>query len=322
MSARPRDSIERSPSSDSKMTYSEFLRRFPDNDACLAYLKEKFYPDGTPCPKCAKPSRFHKIKGRSAYSCQFCGHHVYPTAGTIFHKSTTSLQLWFWAVYLLSSSKCGISAKQLGREIGVTYKTAWRMMKQIRSLLGQDDEDRLSGDVEVDETFLSGRLRESERRAREKAGLHPNTPAYHHKGKGKMVVAAVERHGRVRAGVAEDRTQPTLHAKIREFVLPESMIFTDEWALYGGIGREYKGHKRVRHKARIYVQDDAGTQNVESFFALFKNSVRGAHHNISAKYLPNYLDEYVLRWNLRREGAGAIFWTILDRARKEPLPAA
>lgn len=312
MSARARQSVERSPASDSRMSYTEFLRRFPDNDACLEYLKQKYYPEATPCPKCEKPSRFHRIKGRSAYSCQFCGHHVYPTAGTIFHKSTTSLQLWFWAIYLIASSKCGISAKQLGREIGVTYKTAHRMLKQIRTLLAEDI-GPLSGDVEVDETFMSGRMRNADRRKREAEGIHKNTPAYHLKGS--MVVAAVERHGRVRASVAADRTKPTLHAKIREFVLPESMIFTDEWALYGGIGREYKGHKRVRHKARIFVQDEAGTQNVESFFALFKNSVRGAHHNISAKYLPNYLDEYTFRWNHRKDER-PIFWTILDRAEK------
>lgn len=293
------------------MTYTEFMRQFPTSDACLDYLKERYYPNGTLCPKCGKASRFHRIKGRSAYGCQFCGHQVYPTAGTIFHKSTTSLQLWFWAVYLVGSSKCGISAKQLGREIGVTYKTAWRMLKEIRTLLG--DDEPLSGDVEVDETFMSGRLRESERRQREREGLHKNTPAYVHKGKGKMVVAAVERGGRVRASVAPDRTQPTLHAKIREFVLPESMIFTDEWALYGGIGKEYKGHKRVRHKARVYVEGDAGTQNVESFFALFKNSVRGAHHSISAKHLQEYLDEYTFRWNRRRDD-GTTFWAILDRA--------
>ena len=131
MSARQRESVERSPGSDSRMTFTEFMRRFPTNDTCLDYLKEKHYPNGTPCPKCAKPSRFHRIKGRSAYSCQFCGTHVYPTSATIFHKSTTSLQLWFWAIYLVSSSKCGISAKQLGREVGVTYKTAHRMLKQI-----------------------------------------------------------------------------------------------------------------------------------------------------------------------------------------------
>lgn len=300
------------------MTYAEFLRRFPDNDACLEYLKEKFYPAGTECPLCHKPSKFHRVKGRSAYACQYCRGQVYPTAGTIFHKSTTSLQLWFWAIYLLSSSKCGISAKQLGREIGVTYKTAHRMFKQIRTLLGQD-EDRLSGDVEVDETFMRGKLRASQTR-----GLtgQQRKQLSDQKNVGRTVVAAVERHGRVRAALVPDRSKITLQGKIREFVMPESMIFTDEWKLYVGVGKEYKGHKRIKHKQRIYVQDDAGTQNVESFFALFKNSVRGAHHSISAKYLPNYLDEYCFRWNRRKDGAGVIFWAVLDRARKEPLPAS
>ena len=299
------------------MSYTEFLRRFPDNDACLDHLKARFYPDGTKCPKCGKLSRFHRIKGRSAYSCQFCGTHVYPTAGTIFHKSSTSLQLWFWAIYLISSSKCGISAKQLGREIGVTYKTAHRMLKHIRLLLGEDT-GPLSGDVEVDETFIGGKLRNADRRKAAKLGVHPSDPTIKQR---QIVAAAVERGGKMRASVVPDRTMPTLQAKVREFVLPESMIFTDEFPLYVGLGREYRGHKRIRHKQRLYVQDDAGTQNVESFFALFKNSVRGAHHSISAKYLPNYLDEYTFRWNHRKD-EGAMFWTILERARKDRLAAA
>src|ERR1700710_807430 len=106
MSARSRDSVGRAASSDSTMSHIEFMRLFPDNESCLDYLKAKFYADDTACPKCGKASKFHRIKGRSAYSCQFCGHHVYPTAGTIFHKSTVSLQLWFYAVYLMSSTRC------------------------------------------------------------------------------------------------------------------------------------------------------------------------------------------------------------------------
>lgn len=312
MSARPRQSVKRSQSSDSRITYTEFLRRFPDNDACLEYLKQRFYPEGTACPKCEKPSKFHKIAGRSAYSCQFCGHHVYPTAGTIFHKSSTSLQLWFWAIYLIASSKCGISAKQLGREIGVTYKTAWRMMKQIRLLLDEES-GPLSGDVEVDETFVGGKLRASETRGLTQSQVKKLSDA-----KKTIVLAAAERHGRIRASLVPDRSKPTLQGKIREFVLPESMIFTDELKLYVGIGREYRGHKRIKHKQRVYVMDDAGTQNVESFFALFKNSVRGAHHNVSAKYLPWYLAEYTFRWNHRRDET-SLFWTILGRARKDQL---
>src|SRR5690349_15485183 len=134
MSARDRNSEQRSKSSESRMTYGEFLRMFPTNESCLDYLRDRFYPAGTTCPSCGKPTKFHRIKGRSAYACQYCRHQVYPTAGTIFHKSTTSLQLWFWAIYLVSSTRCGISAKQLEREIGVSYPTAHRMFKQIRSL--------------------------------------------------------------------------------------------------------------------------------------------------------------------------------------------
>src|SRR2546430_13865719 len=206
MSARQRKSVERSPASDSRMTFAEFLRRFPDNDACLENLKERFYPNGTPCPNCEKPSRFHRIKGRSAYSCQFCGHHVYPTAGTIFHKSSTSLQLWFWAVYLIASSKCGISAKQLGREIGVTYKTAHRMLKQIRTLLG-DESGPLSGDVEVDETFARGKLRASQTRGK---SMQEVKRLSDEKNKGRTVLAAVERGGCMKATVVPDRSKPTL----------------------------------------------------------------------------------------------------------------
>jgi transposase len=301
------------------MTYTEFLRQLPDSDACLDYLKEKFYADGTNCPKCGKASKFHRITGRSAYSCQFCGHHVYPPAGTIFHKSTTSLQLWFWAIYLISSSKCRISAKQLGREIRVTYKTAWRMMKQIRLLLGDDDAEPLSGDVEVDETFVGGKLRNSDRRRAKREGKHPSDPTIKQR---TIAVAAVQRQGGVRATVVPDRTRQTLHGKIREFVLPESMIFTDDWALYSGIGREYKGHRRVNQSQRIYVESDGATTNsIGSFFAVFKNSVRGARHNISAKYLPHYLNEYTFRWNHRKDRQ-PIFWTILDRAQKDQVAAS
>ena len=123
------------------MTLSRFLELYPSNKVCLGYLKERFYPDGVTCPKCGKPTKFHRIRRRAAYSCQYCRHQVYPTKGTIFERSTTSLQLWFWAIYLVSSTRCGISAKQLEREIGVTYKTAWRMLREIRTLLSLSQED-------------------------------------------------------------------------------------------------------------------------------------------------------------------------------------
>jgi transposase len=132
------------------VTHEQFLDLFPDDEACFEYLKGRYYPDGSACPSCGRVSKFHRIRGRSAYSCQFCGTHVYPTAGTIFHRTTTSLQLWFWAVLLMSSTQCTISTRQLERELGVTYKTAHRMASQIRALL--IPEPAVASDAPADES--------------------------------------------------------------------------------------------------------------------------------------------------------------------------
>ncbi len=294
------------------MTYSQFMALFPDNDACVEYLKGKFYPDGSECPGCHKATKFHRIKSRAAYSCQFCGRQVYPTAGTIFHKSTTNLQLWFWAIFLMSSTRCGISAKQLEREIGVSYPTAHRMFKQIRSLLSDDATGPLDGDVEADETFIGGKPRAADRARFAKA---PNLRSAALKWSDETktpVFGMVERGGRVRAMVVPDRKAPTLRRHLREHVLPSSMIFTDEFPLYVGVGREYKGHHRVNHSARIYVDGDSHTQNIECFWSLLKNGLRGVYHSVSTEYLQSYVDEYSFRFN-RRAGDDPLFWAILDR---------
>lgn len=306
MAARSRDSVERSPSSESTFTYSQFLETFPDNEACLVYLKEQFYADGTECPKCGKASKFHRIKGRSAYSCQYCGHHVYPTAGTIFHKSTVSLQLWFFAIYLMSSTRCGISAKQLEREIGVTYKTAHRMFKQIRTLLSDEDEPPLSGDVEVDESAYGGKPRAYETR---------NQLGYLRRSYKPTILGMVERRGRVRPRVIEGRSTRPIHTAMREHVMPDSMLFTDEWDAYTTIAPEYRGHRRIKHTARIYVDGETHTQTVEGFFGLFKNGIRGVYHSISVEYLQRYLDEYAFRYN-RRNSRTPMFWAMMERVRK------
>jgi transposase len=293
------------------MTYSRFLELFPDNDACLEYLKGKYFADGTACPKCEKASKFHRITGRSAYSCQYCGHHVYPTAGTIFHKSTVSLQLWFYAVYMMSSTRCGVSAKQLEREIGVTYKTAHRMFKQIRTLLSDEGDGPLGGEgekVEVDETFYGGKLRAAEKRegrSHLRRQYRPN------------VLGMVERGGRVRARIVPDRSLPTLDKAVKTHVMPSSMLFTDEWHAYKSIGRGFKGgHGRIRHQANVYVDGDTHTNTVEGFFGIFKNSIRGTHHAISVEYLQNYLGEHVFRYN-HRHSAQPMFWAMLNRVERD-----
>jgi transposase-like protein len=298
------------------MTFPEPLRLFPDNDACLDYLKERYYPDGTECPKCGRESKFHRIKGRSAYSCQHCGNHVYPTAGTIFHKSTTSLQLWFYAIYLMSSTRCGISAKQLEREVGVSNKTALRMFRQIRSLLSEDPDEPIGGDgvtVEADETFVGGKLRESERRALRAQGIIQRGPATKTRA---VVFGAVERGGQVRASViGNSRKAQAVRASLHEFVLPGSMVYTDDWGGYATVGGEKFQHRRINHSERIYVEGDVSTNTIEGFFGLVKNGIRGVYHSVSTKHLQSYLDEYAFRYN-RRDEATPMFWAILNRVEK------
>jgi transposase len=296
------------------MTYSRFMELFPSNDACLDYLRDRFHPDGSECPGCGKATKFHRIKSRASYSCQYCRHQVYPTAGTIFHKSTTSLQLWFWAIYLMSSTRCGISAKQLEREIGVTYKTAHRMFKLIRTLLSQPGE-MLSGEVEMDETAYGGKPRVSD-------DLSDPVKKQHWISKNKTTVfAMVERKGRVRAMVVPDRKAATLQGAARQYVLPASMIFTDEYGLYKGIAEHFAGHKRIRHKAKVYVDGDVHTQTVEGFFGLVKTGISGVHHAVSRRYLQSYIDAYAYRYN-RRDSTTPLFWSILGEVQKPAAPVA
>lgn len=156
---------------------ADFQTEFPTDEACLAWLWRQLHSeDGSAahCPKCDRRRRFHRVKSRQSYSCDSCGHHIHPTAGTIFHKSTTPLRLWFHAVFLLSRTRCGISAMQLKREIGVTYKTAWRMFNAIRQMLQDDDDSPLAGEVEVDETTWGGKIRASDRVSRRNQHTTPS----------------------------------------------------------------------------------------------------------------------------------------------------
>ena len=297
-----RNHPKRAKSSDARMSVMEFMREFPDDAACLEWLwRERFSPDGqhAHCPKCDREREFKKYdaKGRHSWTCTGCGHHISVTAGTIYHKSSTSLHLWFHAMFLMASTRCGISAKQLEREIGTNYKTALRMFHLIRKELMEQDDGPLSGEVEVDETFMGGRLRNADRRAAAKAGIRqgpytkPRT----------IVFGVAERHGRIRATIIPDSRAKTVQGKIREYVLPETLIYTDEYQGYASIGERGYRHRRIRHIAKVYVEGDVHTQTVDAFFGMLKDAIRGVHHGVSERWLPGYINEYVWRWNNRED---------------------
>ncbi len=143
-----------------RYTVRDFHNKFPHDSACLEYIKEQRWPNGmADCAKCGKQTKHYRVGNRTAYACQSCGNHIYPLAGTIFQKTSTPLKTWFYAMYLMGSTRCGISAKQIQRETGVTYKTAWRMFKQIRQLLAEDGLQLEGSTVEMDEMFHGGTRR-------------------------------------------------------------------------------------------------------------------------------------------------------------------
>src|ERR1700722_16611752 len=205
----------RSGVSDSTYSLMEFERDFPDDTACLEWLVERLYPEGIHCPTCEKITKHHREAKRPSYACQNCGHHEHPMSGTIFQDSATSLKLWFYAIHIMSATRCGIRAKQLERELGVTYKCAWRMFNKIRSML--DEDGPLTGKVEADESFYGGLEKNKHRSKRQHAGTD---------GAGKTAVfGLVERGGRV----VPNTQGATLIPHIRQRVLPQSVIFTDEY---------------------------------------------------------------------------------------------
>jgi transposase len=277
-----------------KYTVQDFNSEFPSDDACLTFVLESRWPDGrTLCEKCGEERKHYRVTGRTAYACDHCGNHIYPLAGTIFEKSTTSLRTWFYAMYLMSSTRCGVSAKQIQRETGVTYKTAWRMFKQIRTLMSE--EISLEGEaVEMDETYMGGVRRGTRKRGRPTAGEG---------GSKSCVVGAAERGGHVLAIVANDASRKTLHGIAKEYVLPESTIYTDEWNGYRGLEKiNGYDHRRINHAQGVYVMGDIHTNTIEGFWSLVKRGLGGVYHSVSKKYLQTYLDEYSFRYNRRNSG--------------------
>jgi transposase len=290
-----------------RYTFLQFEKEFPNDDACLEQIKEQRFPGGvTVCHKCEKPRKHYRVTGRTAYACESCGNHIYPLAGTIFEKSSTKLRIWFHAMYLMGSTRCGISAKQIQRETGVTYKTAWRMFKQIRTLMSEDV--RLGGSgsegVEMDEMYHGGRRKNEAGRM-----LRGD------KGNKTMVLGVVERKGKIVARATNDLSMAQTNAMVKEYVLPDTTIFTDEAAAYVSLpritGMGYE-HKRINHSAKVYVAGDVHTNTIEGFWSLVKRGIGGVYHSVSAKYLQSYLDEYSFRYN-RRDSGNLIFPAMLQR---------
>jgi len=284
----------------------DFHAEFPNDSACLEYIKQQRWPGGvTYCAKCKISRKHYRVGNRTAYACDHCGNHIYPLAGTIFEKTSTPLKVWFYAMYLMGSTRCGISAKQVQRETGVTYKTAWRMFRNIRSLLS-DGELQLEGPtVEVDETYMGGRRKGS--RGRALTGDRQKVP----------VVGIVQRNGLAIARHVKNVKAVTLTRLIRKHVTKGSTVYTDEYPAYNTISKGKRFvHRRIKHSAGIYVQNDIHTNSVEGLWSLIKRGIGGVYHHVDPAYLQSYLDEYCFRYN-RRHAGNQQFKSILERASRQ-----
>ena len=271
-------------------TVQDFFKQFPDDDACVDYLMKLRHGEVLDCPKCGKEGRFARIKKMPAYSCPWCGHHIHPMVGTPFHKSRTPLQKWFYAMYLFTTTRHGVPAKELQRQLGVTYKTAFRMAHKIREYMGAVDGDPpLTGHVEIDETYIGGR--------------RPKIKGFTGRGaKGKTVVMGIlERGGEVFTKVVPTAGRKSLIPPIVERIKPGTRISTDEWGPYRILSSLGYIHETVDHSAKEYARGDVHVNTLESFWAILKRSIKGTHIHVSRQHLPKYLGEFEYRYNLRKQ---------------------
>jgi len=279
-----------------KYTISQFRKDFPNNDACLDYILSNRYGNHPICPKCGKQS-FHKVSNRKCYACAWCGYQIHPTAGTIFHKSSTSLTNWFFAIYLMSNSKNGVSAKELERHLGITYKTAWRIAKKIRELMSKSP-SMLGGTIEVDEAYLGGK---KSNRHKGKKDV-PKTP----------IVGLASRKGKAIAKVVKEVETRTLINMIRDNVKIGSTIMSDEARIYPKIKKYGYGHKTINHSKGEYVRDDVYANSLEGFWSQLKRSINGTYHSVSVKHLQSYVDECSYHYN-HRFSYNPVFQLLLSR---------
>ncbi len=261
------------------------IEHFGSNDKCRDRLVELRWPEGVSCPRCQSKS-VSSITDRERYDCNACRYQFSATSGTIFHDTHLPLSKWFIAIYLMTESKKGISALQMKRTLGVAYQTAWYLCHRIRAAMRDVNCELLRGVVEVDETYVGGKVRGLGR------GYRKNKV---------IAIGAIQRKGKIRLQVIHNADKKTLHKFISDNTAPDTeAIYTDELPAYNGIADEDTRHETVNHSKEEWVHGDVHTNGIESVWSLLKRSIIGAYHKVSMKHLDAYLDELEHRFNNRK----------------------
>jgi len=238
------------------------------------------------CPTCQKDTKFHRVAKRMCYECQHCGYQLFPLAGTPLEKTRTSLTKWFHAIYMMTTTRNGVAAKEIERVLGVTYKCAWRMMHQIRIIMAEGTEGMLSGSVQGDETVIGGYQRGGKR------GMSGDNKT--------TVFGMVEEGGKVIMKKVEDRKRKTLLPIIEKYVDKGTHITTDELRTYSNLSDNGYTHSTVNHLQEEYVNKDGKhTNTIEGVWSILKRSISSTHVWVSDTHLPKYIDEFEFRYNNR-----------------------
>lgn len=270
------------------ITLKEFLAKYKTNDDCLNEIVAIKYPNGIKCKKCNKITNHYKLKSRKSYSCQFCGSQTAPLANTVFHKSSTDLLDWFYAIYLITQAKSGMSALHLQRILGNSYKTSWRMFHQIRKLMSDTNEDKLDGIVEVDETFVGGKTKNR----KNKFGQGTQDKA--------VVMGMIKRGGKAYLKHIESTGKWALREQIEKYVSPTATVMTDDYKGYIQLKKMGYKHYAVNHSKYQYRKGEAYTQNAENVWSHLKRGIYGVYHSVSKRHLQKYVDEFAFRYNNRK----------------------
>lgn len=270
------------------MTLKQFQAKFPNDATCLDHLFHVRYGKEPVCPKCGQVNTFHRLAKLPAYTCN-CGHHIHPMAGTPFQSTRTPLTTWFQVMFLFTSSRNGVSAKEVQRLTGVTYKTAWRICNEIRKYMGWVDGDAPVGGsgpgsptVEADKMFYGGK---------DKMGEDDKA----------IVLGAVERDGKAITKIINNKGWYTVSKGVNELVQPGSHLVTDQAYAFMYLKRDGYRHETVNHKRKEYVRGLVHTNSIEGFWSNVKRSLAGTHVWVSKKHLQTYLGEFEYRYNLRKQ---------------------
>jgi transposase len=288
-----------------KYTVKDLRVDFPDEESCLGWLLSYKFPNGVFCIQCDKITKHYKIKNRRVYSCSKCGRHLSPTAGTIFHKSCTPLTDWFYAIWMMSMNKAGTSAKQIERELGVSYPTAWRMMHQIRKMMDAPD-GLFTGEVEIDETFIhANSFKRSSARRRYGSDARRT---------GQVVFGIVQRGGAVKVWHVKTAGARIIQPLIRENVKYGTLIHTDGYQAYRTLPKMGFEHRWTDHGKLEFYTPDSSTQNIENVWSHFKRGIKGVYRHIGPDYVQAYANEYAWRYSHRNDVS--MFWSLMGRFEK------